>query len=90
MSQLQTFYYSTPKRTLQYGSPLDQKLNELYNSIKDHADPRGRMLSTPFIKLPLKQVSRQKSSTCIVLWPLCDFVVQVSVHVNFVFEYELH
>ncbi|XP_036370884.1 protein polybromo-1 isoform X2 [Octopus sinensis] len=35
-------------------SPLCMKLQDLFDTIKDHADSRGRMLSAPFLKLPLK------------------------------------
>ena len=40
-------------------SPLSSKLVELYDTIKDHSDAWGRTLSTPFMRLPLKNVSTQ-------------------------------
>ncbi|KAL3851885.1 hypothetical protein ACJMK2_015582 [Sinanodonta woodiana] len=36
------------------GSPLSTRLQELYDSIRDYQDSRGRVLITPFMKLPLK------------------------------------
>ncbi|KAK7457993.1 hypothetical protein BaRGS_00039138 [Batillaria attramentaria] len=35
-------------------SPLSQKLQDLYESVRDYQDKAGRALSAPFIKLPLK------------------------------------
>ncbi|XP_053723226.1 protein polybromo-1 isoform X1 [Synchiropus splendidus] len=35
-----------------YLTPLQQKLNELYESVKNYADKRGRRLSTIFLRLP--------------------------------------
>ncbi|XP_050414822.1 protein polybromo-1 isoform X3 [Patella vulgata] len=35
-------------------SPLDQKLQELYDTVRDATDKSGRELAAPFIKLPLK------------------------------------
>ncbi|KAL8620376.1 hypothetical protein ACOMHN_013001 [Nucella lapillus] len=35
-------------------SPMSQKLQDLYESVRDYQDKVGRALSTPFIKLPLK------------------------------------
>ena len=40
-------------------SPLAQKLNDLYESVRDFQDRSGRALSAPFIKLPNKTVSIQ-------------------------------
>ncbi len=37
-------------------STLAGKLQELYNNLRDYSDQRGRTLSTPFMKLPLKSV----------------------------------
>lgn len=34
-----------------------KKMMTLYNSIKDYKDPKGRVLSTIFLKLPSKTVS---------------------------------
>ena len=36
---------------------LPAKLQDLYNSVRDYADARGRTLSTPFMKLPTRAVS---------------------------------
>lgn len=38
-------------------SPLSQKLQDMYETVRDYQDRAGRTLSTPFIKLPLKSVS---------------------------------
>ncbi|XP_061147830.1 protein polybromo-1 isoform X3 [Syngnathus typhle] len=35
-----------------YLTPLQQKLNELYESVKNYTDKRGRRLSTIFLRLP--------------------------------------
>ncbi|XP_025107191.1 protein polybromo-1-like isoform X11 [Pomacea canaliculata] len=35
-------------------SPLSQKLQDMYETVRDYQDRAGRTLSTPFIKLPLK------------------------------------
>ncbi|ESO85726.1 hypothetical protein LOTGIDRAFT_227755 [Lottia gigantea] len=35
-------------------SPLDEKLQELYDTVRNASDKSGRELATPFIKLPLK------------------------------------
>ncbi|XP_041350352.1 protein polybromo-1-like isoform X3 [Gigantopelta aegis] len=35
-------------------SPLSQKLQDLFESIRDYHDKSGRVLSPPFLKLPLK------------------------------------
>ncbi|XP_078804069.1 protein polybromo-1 isoform X3 [Oryzias latipes] len=35
-----------------YLSPLQQKLNELYEAVKNYTDKRGRRLSTIFLRLP--------------------------------------
>ena len=48
-------------------TPLAQKLQDLYNSIKDFHDPRGRVLSTPFIKLPNRNVSLLAPKSRIIL-----------------------
>ena len=36
---------------------MSQKLQDLYESVRDFQDKAGRALSTPFIKVPLKSVS---------------------------------
>ena len=36
---------------------LSGKLLDLYESIRDHQDARGRTLSSPFMKVPSKSVS---------------------------------
>jgi len=36
---------------------LPAKLQELYNSVRDYTDSRGRTLSTPFMKVPPRNVS---------------------------------
>uniref|UniRef100_A0A3Q2DSR5 Protein polybromo-1 n=1 Tax=Cyprinodon variegatus TaxID=28743 RepID=A0A3Q2DSR5_CYPVA len=41
-------YYSPSK----YLTPLQQKLNELYEAVKNYTDKRGRRLSTIFLRLP--------------------------------------
>ncbi|KAJ8259784.1 hypothetical protein GJAV_G00173420 [Gymnothorax javanicus] len=41
----------TLKRS-KYLTPLQQKLNELYEAVKNYADKRGRRLSTIFLRLP--------------------------------------
>ncbi|XP_046358124.1 protein polybromo-1-like isoform X2 [Haliotis rufescens] len=43
---------SKPKSKL--SSPLIQKLQDLCETIRDYQDKSGRVLSTPFLKLPLK------------------------------------
>ena len=35
-----------------YLTPLQQKLNELYEAVKTYTDKRGRRLSTIFLRLP--------------------------------------
>jgi len=37
---------------------LAGKLQELYNTVRDYTDSHGRTLSTPYMKLPPKSVSR--------------------------------
>lgn len=46
---------SKPK--LRSMSALSHKLLDLYNTVKDSDDSHGRVMSTPFMKLPLKSVS---------------------------------
>ncbi|KAM9535250.1 protein polybromo-1-like isoform 8-T13 [Salvelinus alpinus] len=41
----------TPKKS-KYLTPLQQKLNELYEAVKNFTDKRGRRLSTIFLRLP--------------------------------------
>ncbi|XP_064154840.1 protein polybromo-1-like isoform X1 [Anguilla rostrata] len=41
----------SPKKS-KYLTPLQQKLNELYEAVKNYADSRGRRLSTIFLRLP--------------------------------------
>ncbi|XP_076447907.1 protein polybromo-1-like isoform X4 [Babylonia areolata] len=40
-------------------SPMSQKLQDLFESVRDYQDKAGRALSTPFIKLPLKSVRKR-------------------------------
>lgn len=54
IGQKRTPVKRSPAKTL---SPLAQKLNELYNAIKNYTDQHGRELSPPFIRLPSKNVS---------------------------------
>lgn len=42
-------------RNIVPANPQVQRFHDLYNYIKDYADAKGRILSTPFIKLPPKQ-----------------------------------
>uniref|UniRef100_A0A8K9XLB9 Polybromo 1 n=1 Tax=Oncorhynchus mykiss TaxID=8022 RepID=A0A8K9XLB9_ONCMY len=48
---LLTFCGITPKKS-KYLTPLQQKLNELYEAVKNFTDKRGRRLSTIFLRLP--------------------------------------
>nr|XP_055040946.1 protein polybromo-1 isoform X3 [Misgurnus anguillicaudatus] len=41
----------SPKKS-KYLTPLQQKLNELYEAVKNYTDKRGRRLSTIFLRLP--------------------------------------
>uniref|UniRef100_A0A8C9T1V6 Protein polybromo-1 n=1 Tax=Scleropages formosus TaxID=113540 RepID=A0A8C9T1V6_SCLFO len=41
----------SPKKS-KYLTPLQQKLNELYEAVKNYTDRRGRRLSTIFLRLP--------------------------------------
>uniref|UniRef100_A0A8C1X8C5 Protein polybromo-1 n=1 Tax=Cyprinus carpio TaxID=7962 RepID=A0A8C1X8C5_CYPCA len=41
----------SPKKS-KYLTPLQQKLNELYEAVKSYTDKRGRRLSTIFLRLP--------------------------------------
>lgn len=41
----------SPKKS-KYLTPLQQKLNELYDSVRNYTDRRGRRLSTIFLRLP--------------------------------------
>ncbi|XP_061114170.1 polybromo 1, like isoform X3 [Conger conger] len=41
----------SPKKS-KYLTPLQQKLNELYEAVKNYTDTRGRRLSTIFLRLP--------------------------------------
>lgn len=41
----------SPKKT-KYITPLQQKLNELYDAVRNFTDSRGRRLSTIFLRLP--------------------------------------
>lgn len=41
----------SPKKS-KYLTPLQQKLNELYESVKNYTDKRGRRLSAIFLRLP--------------------------------------
>ncbi|XP_072181869.1 protein polybromo-1-like [Diadema setosum] len=50
-SQKKTPVKRSPAKTL---SPTAQKLNDLFNAIKDYTDQHGRELSPPFIRLPSK------------------------------------
>lgn len=64
IGQKRTPVKRSPAKTL---SPLAQKLNELYNAIKNYTDQHGRELSPPFIRLPSKNVSNVNnvySCTC--------------------------
>ena len=54
IGQKRTPVKRSPAKTL---NPLTQKLNELYNAIKNYTDQHGRELSPPFIRLPSKNVS---------------------------------
>ncbi|XP_054751067.2 protein polybromo-1-like isoform X7 [Lytechinus pictus] len=51
IGQKRTPVKRSPAKTL---SPLAQKLNELFNAIKNYTDQHGRELSPPFIRLPSK------------------------------------
>ena len=50
-------FFSRPK--VKPTSSLMSKLQELYGAIRDYNDARGRTLSTPFMKLPSRSVSRR-------------------------------
>ncbi|XP_034553548.1 protein polybromo-1 isoform X6 [Notolabrus celidotus] len=43
---------SIPLKKSKYLTPLQQKLNELYEAVKNYTDKRGRRLSTIFLRLP--------------------------------------
>jgi len=45
---------SRGKSKVTEASPLSQKLHDLYDSVRDFQDRSGRVLSTPFIKVPNK------------------------------------
>ncbi|XP_015202662.1 protein polybromo-1 isoform X2 [Lepisosteus oculatus] len=44
----------SPKKS-KYLTPLQQKLNELYEAVKNYTDKRGRRLSAIFLRLPSRQ-----------------------------------
>ena len=48
------FLCSKPKRG---ANDLPQKLESLYDRIRDFTDARGRTISTPFMKIPSRAVS---------------------------------
>ena len=50
-------------------SPLLLKLQDLYTSILEQKDARGRILSPPFVKLPLKMVCNLILLQCIIIFP---------------------
>ncbi|XP_070193759.1 protein polybromo-1-like isoform X2 [Littorina saxatilis] len=45
---------SSKRSKTKASSPMSQKLQEMYESVRDFQDKTGRALSTPFIKLPAK------------------------------------
>ena len=49
-------------------TPLKDKLLDLYNTILNYTDSRGRTLSTPFVKLPSKNVSGSKDLDGCIPW----------------------
>ena len=51
------FLLSHSRLKLKALNPLQSKLQELYNTVRDFADNRGRLLALPFAKLPAKNVS---------------------------------
>jgi len=54
-------------------SALSHKLLDLYNTVKDSDDSHGRVMSTPFMKLPLKSVSNCDDN--LVLCTYCIFFI---------------
>uniref|UniRef100_A0A8C7TDM1 Protein polybromo-1 n=1 Tax=Oncorhynchus mykiss TaxID=8022 RepID=A0A8C7TDM1_ONCMY len=43
---------ASPKKSNKYLTPLQQRLNELYDAVRNYTDGRGRRISTIFLRLP--------------------------------------